>query len=181
VTTPYDVVVLLGTDHHRFERLVGWVDDWLGRQAAAPTVLVQHGWSAAPRLADGLDLVPYQELQRYMAAARAVVCHGGPATMLEVRRRGRRPIVVPRDPALREHIDDHQQLFCRRMAGLDLITLCETQPDFESALDGALRDPGTVTVTVAQAASYEREIAAAVVAAGAIVDDLAERHARHVR
>jgi UDP-N-acetylglucosamine transferase subunit ALG13 len=179
VSASPEVLVMLGTDHHRFDRLVGWIDEWLARQTgAAVSALVQHGSSAVPRIARGLDLVPHHELQSYLATAAVVVCHGGPATMLEVRRTGKKPIVVPRDPARREHVDNHQQLFSRRMSELGLVILCETQVDFEAALDTALELPDTVAVTAEEGTAYGREVARAVAAAGAIIDDLAAWHAR---
>ena len=47
------------------------------------------------------------------------------------------PIVVPRDPARDEHIDDHQQLFSRRLAASGLITVVEDEAALRAALDAA--------------------------------------------
>ena len=51
-----------------------------------------------------------------MGSAAAVVCHGGPGTILGARHRGAVPIVVPRQHRLGEHVDDHQVAFSRRLA-----------------------------------------------------------------
>lgn len=55
-------------------------------------------------------------MQQALAAADAVVSHGGPGTIMAAREAGRVPIVVPRLPGLGEHVDDHQVRFARRMA-----------------------------------------------------------------
>jgi UDP-N-acetylglucosamine transferase subunit ALG13 len=41
------VLVTVGTDHHRFDRLIGWVDRWAAAHPDAQ-VLVQHGTATAP-------------------------------------------------------------------------------------------------------------------------------------
>lgn len=169
-----DVLVILGTDHHRFDRLVGWLDDFLGQPGRESLrALVQLGGSAAPRRAEGVGIIAWTELQERMRQATAVVSHGGPATMLEVRRQGRKPIVVPRDPLLDEHIDHHQQEFSRRMGKLGLVTLCEDQAAFDAALAAVLADPAAHTVSAEENHRDRLQVAAAIDAAGRIIDGLA--------
>ncbi len=140
------LLVLVGTDHHPFHRLVTWVDEWLELQQDPPQAMVQHGTSHAPRRADGVPLTGKAELERLMASADVVVTHGGPATITEVRRHGRLPLVVPRDPRLGEHVDEHQQLFARRMDASDFVRTCETREDLHGCLSAGFADPSTVTV-----------------------------------
>lgn len=173
-----DVLVILGTDHHRFDRLVGWVDDFLelaGNEGR--TALVQHGSSAAPRRAKGVGIIAYDELQELMRCSTAVVSHGGPATMLEVRKQGRKPIVVPRDPVLSEHVDQHQQQFSRRMGAMGLVTLCEDRSAFLTALTGVLDDPAAHTVSAEENDRDRLQLTAAVDITGRIIDELGSRHA----
>jgi UDP-N-acetylglucosamine transferase subunit ALG13 len=182
VNAELDILVVLGTDHHPFDRLVGWVDDFLERPGnGSLSALIQLGSTAPPRRADGLGIVAYDELQRLMRRATVVVTHGGPATMFEVRRQGRRPVVVPRDPALGEHVDQHQQEFSRRMATLGLVTLCEEQGVFDQALSAALADPKAFAVTGEENLRDSREVAAAVARTGRIIDGLAIRRTRRRR
>lgn len=175
----WDVLVILGTDHHRFGRLVGWVDDFLelpGNESR--TALVQLGSTAAPRRAKGVGIVAYDELQALMRQATAVVTHGGPATMLEVRKQGRKPIVVPRDPLFDEHVDQHQQQFSRRMGALGLVTLCEDRSAFLTALDAVLADPSAHTVSAEENHRDRLQLAAAVDTTGRIIDGLGLQRAR---
>ncbi|TWD83271.1 UDP-N-acetylglucosamine transferase subunit ALG13 [Kribbella amoyensis] len=174
-----DVLVILGTDHHRFDRLIGWLDDYLEQPGhESLRALVQYGGSMPPRRAKGVGIIAWTELQDRMRQATAVVSHGGPATMLEVRRQGRKPIVVPRDPLLGEHIDQHQQEFSRRMGKLGLVTLCEDRSSFETALSAVLADPEGHAVSAEENRRDSLQVAAAVDAAGRIIDGLAVSHAR---
>lgn len=175
-----DILVLLGTDHHRFDRLVGWLDDYLGLPGnESLRALVQLGTTTAPpRRAEGVGIVAWSELQQLMRQATVVVSHGGPATMFEVRRQGRKPVVVPRDPALAEHIDQHQQEFSRRMGHLGLVTVCEDRQAFEAALTAVLANPEAHQVTGEENLRDSEQVAAAVDITGRIIDRLAADRAR---
>ncbi|PZS33632.1 MAG: glycosyl transferase family 28 [Pseudonocardiales bacterium] len=143
------VLVLLGTDVHPFDRLVGWVQRWLADcDGVQPRCVVQHGTSAEPTSpVTGVTFYPHDELQRMVRAADVVVCHGGPATITECRAAGRLPVVVPRDPALGEHVDGHQQRFARMFGRSGLVRLAETEDTLRAALDLAMREPAEFAVS----------------------------------
>jgi UDP-N-acetylglucosamine transferase subunit ALG13 len=133
------VLVSVGTDHHPFDRLVRWVDGWLGAQDNGEvTCLVQYGASHPPGRARGLPYLDHADLSQVMGGAHVVVCHGGPSTIAEARRNGHRPIVVPRNPRLGEHVDDHQERFSRRLADAGMVWLVTSREDLVHALDDAL-------------------------------------------
>lgn len=137
------VVVTVGTDHHRFDRLIGWVDAWAADHPDI-AVLAQHGTATAPTHAQAVVMLGYDDLVATMAAAEVVVAQGGPATIMDARSVGHRPIVVPRRASLDEVVDDHQVSFARWMAGRELIWLAEGEADLRSQLDDALDDPARV-------------------------------------
>ena len=66
--------------------------------------------------------------------------------IVEARRHGKRPLVVPRDHRLGEHVDGHQLRFARRLADEGLIVLCEQRDELTAALDAARRDPDNLTL-----------------------------------
>lgn len=160
------VVVSVGTDHHPFDRLVAWVDDWAARNPAM-AVLVQRGESAAPVHADSVPMLGYDDLVAAMAAADAVVAQGGPGAIMDARSVGHRPIVVPRRGPLGEHVDDHQVAFTRWMARRDLVWLAVDEAELHQLLDGAMADPGALRIPPDQAAP-----SASVTAFAAVVDPL---------
>jgi UDP-N-acetylglucosamine transferase subunit ALG13 len=138
------VFVTVGTDHHPFDRLVGWIDAWLeGKAREAVRCFVQRGTSSRPARAASSDFLEYEALRAAMREADAVVCHGGPGTILLAAEAGKLPIVVPRLRALGEHVDDHQLIFARRMAREGALALAEDEERFRTLLDLTLAAPET--------------------------------------
>lgn len=171
------ILAVVGTDHHRFDRLIEWLDAWLTTQDAPPPAVVQHGSSLAPRMAEGHALIAHGDLQQLMRRAAVVVSHGGPATITEIRRLGKLPIVVPRDPSRREHVDGHQQRFARRLGEMGRVVLCETEPEFTAALDAARLNPDASTLQLERDGAQD-EVSAAVNRVGRIIDGLIVRSRR---
>jgi UDP-N-acetylglucosamine transferase subunit ALG13 len=136
------VVVTVGTDHHPFDRLVRWVDTWASDATPRVKCFVQTGTSTVtPRVAEWAPYVSRDELRSLMSNAAAVACHGGPATIMDSRRAGVKPVVVPRRRALGEHVDDHQVLFARRAARAGDVDLVESEEGLRAILDVALSEP----------------------------------------
>lgn len=145
------VLVVVGTDHHAFDRLVEWVDQWaLARGLEPDEVLVQHGTARAPANVRGRQMLPYRALVSLMERADAVVIQGGPATLADARRAGRLPICVPREPALNEHVDGHQKLFARRMDAAGLMRSATTEEEFARLLDEAVSNPDLYRIPVTE-------------------------------
>ncbi|MCM0678979.1 glycosyl transferase family 28 [Micromonospora phytophila] len=164
------LLVAVGTDTHPFDRLVGWLEQWHEGTVEQVGLTLQHGHTRAPRVPGAVAFLGHDQLQAAMAGADLVVCHGGPATILEARRHGHLPIVVPRDPGRGEHVDDHQQLFARRLGAAGMVALCETREALFDTLAAGLADPSRFTVAAdPDAADAQR---AAVLRVGRIVEDL---------
>lgn len=140
------VLALVGTDHHPFHRLVDWVDAAAVRH---PDVrfLIQHGVADPPLVAEGHRFLTHARLSAEMATAAAVVCHGGPGTIMEARAAGLVPICMPRDPALGEHVDSHQLRFARLVGTAGVVRTVHHVADLQSAIDTALL-PGPRTRTI---------------------------------
>lgn len=131
--------VTVGTDHHPFDRLVRWLDSWLeaGGNGTA-RCLVQRGTSIPPSHARSSHYLAYDAMCAAMREAAALVCHGGPGTIMLAAHAGKVPIVVPRLRALGEHVDDHQLIFARRMAEEGTIALAESEDRFRALVNEAL-------------------------------------------
>jgi UDP-N-acetylglucosamine transferase subunit ALG13 len=141
------LLVTVGSDHHRFDRLISWVDAWLaGKSVADVRAVVQYGTAQPPRFGHGVAWVEHSDLKQLMGEATMIVAQGGPYSILESVDLGRMPIAVPRRRALAEAVDDHQHAFCSMMAERGQAVLVTTEHDLHEALDRALADPTAFTV-----------------------------------
>lgn len=134
------ILVLLGTDHHPFDRLVKWADAW-ALSHPDDVVTVQHGYTQAPSHADGVAFFTPDELQRQVPLADIVVTHGGPGTVTDALRGGRRPLLLPRDPRRGEHVDGHQMRFAPWAAAKEMVTLINDPRELDDAVRQELRSP----------------------------------------
>lgn len=130
------VAVFLGTDHHRFDRVVRWT----GRlqEQGAFRFHIQHGATPLPSWLSGTPLLGPTELADLLDRADAVVTHGGPGSIMDARERGHLPVVVPRDPRLGEHVDDHQQRFARFLSRTGLIVTAYDEQELAARLSLAV-------------------------------------------
>lgn len=133
------VFFTVGTDHHPFDRLVSLADGW--SRTTGVDCFVQYGTSAAPARVQGAAYLPYGAMVEAMETAAAVVCHGGPATIMLARQCGRVPIVVARDPDRGEHVDGHQMEFAAWMGDKQQVMLAESETDLAGRLTLAQEDP----------------------------------------
>ena len=133
------VFATVGTDVHPFHRMTRWIDTWLEQGGSEQaTCFMQTGTSCHPRLALHNPYLGYFEMEDMVREAAAVVCHGGPGTIMLCVSLGKRPIVIPRIADRGEHVDNHQQAFSRRIASDGAILLAETENQFRTHVDGVL-------------------------------------------
>jgi len=134
------VLVMVGTDHHPFDRLVDWADEVAVRHPDLH-VLVQYGASRAPAVAEGIAFLRHEELTALLGRAGAVLCHGGPGTIMDARDAGHVPLCVPRDPARGEHVDGHQQRFVSLVASTGVVRAITTTDQLALELGEVLQAP----------------------------------------
>src|SRR5690606_11205344 len=102
------------------------------------SVLVQYGTATPPTHAQATAMLGYDELVAEMAAADVVVAQGGPATIMDARSVGRRPIVIPRLSRFDEVVDDHQVAFTEWMSAKGLVWLASDESELNQQLDAAI-------------------------------------------
>lgn len=153
-------VVTVGTDHHPFDRLIRWVNDWLElHPEQIQTFMVQWGSASVQPVCAGEAFLEVDRLDEFLDSADVMICHGGPGSIADAWARGQVPIAVPRLRRLGEVVDDHQVDFCRKLASLGRVRLAEDPGALAGLLDEALRDrvpfslqapPADVDATVAR-------------------------------
>lgn len=168
------VLCTVGTDHHPFDRLVRWCDTFA---ASTPDVevLVQHGSSPPPRVATAEAFLAKERLSALLDTAHVVITHGGPGSISDARRLGTRPIVLPRDPALGEHVDDHQLRFTKRLARSGLVLVVSSEVELHHTLREELARPRGAGIDVA---AEEARVCASALRFGDLVERLLSQHRR---
>lgn len=111
------IFVTVGTHEQQFNRLIEEIDRLKGNGTIEDDVFIQTGFSTyEPKYCKWSKLIPYKEMQRLNREARIVITHGGPATFIAPLQIGKIPIVVPRQHAYEEHVNDHQVEFSKAVA-----------------------------------------------------------------
>lgn len=138
-----EVAVLVGTDHHPFDRLI----DWCLCLAAEG----QHAWfiqygtshwpTQVPAGVRGSAMLESRTLNQVIARCSAVITHGGPGLMMDASWGGHTPLVVARNPDLGEHVDHHQERFVNRIASSGRIHAIGSLEELRGAVAGALATP----------------------------------------
>lgn len=111
------------------------------KQTQTTKILVQYGTSPQPHYAQGQENYTHAEMEQLAKKLDAIVLPAGPSLMMEWVRRGYKPIIVPRDPGLDEHIDEHQLKFASGMQTTGLITLCHSYTELCTALQTIRKHP----------------------------------------
>jgi UDP-N-acetylglucosamine--N-acetylmuramyl-(pentapeptide) pyrophosphoryl-undecaprenol N-acetylglucosamine transferase len=107
------IFVTVGTHHQPFERLLSALSA-LNRGE----LVVQYGpGEPPPGVARAKPYMPFDEVQRNLREADAVITHAGVGSILCATREGHTPLVVPRRHDLGEHVDDHQAELTRALEG----------------------------------------------------------------
>jgi UDP-N-acetylglucosamine transferase subunit ALG13 len=168
------IVVTVGTDHHPFDRLISWINDWLSRHPEqAADFFVQAGPASVQPACPGSQFLDVSQLDALLDSAEVIICHGGPGCIADAWAQGQLPIVVPRIPKLGEIVDVHQVDFCRKLAELGRIRLAQTPTEFASLLDEATRDH-----TRFRSSAPVADVDAAVARFGELVEELVSRSRR---
>jgi len=133
------IFVTVGTHEDSFDRLVKEVDSLKCQNSFPDEVFIQLGYSMyRPSHCQFENLIGYQLMDEYIRMARVVITHGGPSSIMHALRYGKTPIVVPRQKQFKEHVDDHQVLFCEKFQNtgsiipvFDIGTLGEKIKDYD--------------------------------------------------
>lgn len=119
------IYATLGTHEQPMERLRLALEELPARFPDLAPFIIQHGYTPPPAGWRSLRMVSPEENRTSMHEADIVVTHGGPASIAEAREAGSIPIVVPRQSAFGEHVDDHQVAYARRLAAASEVLLVE--------------------------------------------------------
>ncbi len=117
------IFVTVGTHEQPMNRLFQALEAALESSEIQDEVFVQSGYTNFQfKHCKAKPFLAYEEMEKAFKDASVVICHGGPATIMQARLYGKKPIVVPRQKQYGEHINDHQVAFCTRLEKQKLIS-----------------------------------------------------------
>lgn len=110
------IFVTVGTHEQPFNRLVKEIDCLKKDGIIYDDVFIQVGYSSyIPEYCDSAKLISYDDMIKKSNEARIIITHGGPGSIMLPLSMGKIPIVVPRQEQFKEHVDDHQVYFSKRL------------------------------------------------------------------
>ncbi|WP_346621275.1 glycosyltransferase [Blastococcus montanus] len=139
--------VTVGSHDVPFDRLLEWVDDAADRGLLPEPITVQQGVSTrVPRHGRATPFVSPGEFVAAVRDARVVVTHAGAGAIATALRAGRTPLVMAREAARGEHVDDHQKQLVTRLDQMGLVVLVDgplTPEQRDRACRPATLDPAS--------------------------------------
>lgn len=110
------IFVTVGTHEQPFNRLLKCVDDLKKEGKIQEEVIIQTGFSTyEPNYCQWSKFISYEDMIKNVQSASVVITHGGPASFIMPLQYGKVPIVVPRQFAYGEHVNDHQVEFTKNV------------------------------------------------------------------
>ena len=110
------IFVTVGTHEQPFDRLIKCIDQMVADGKIKEEVIIQKGYTDyEPQNCKSYKLIGYDDMKKYIAEARIVITHGGPASFVAPLSIGKIPVVVPRQYKYNEHVNDHQLEFAREV------------------------------------------------------------------
>ena len=111
------IFVTVGTHEQPFDRLLKYIDEAKEKNIIDDDVIIQSGFSTyKPKYCKWDKFYPYEEIDDFIERARIIITHGGPSSFIAVIKKGKIPIVVPREKRFGEHVNDHQVEFVGTVA-----------------------------------------------------------------
>ena len=104
------ILVLLGTQHNEFTRLLQEIDECIKSKKIDEEVIVQAGFtkyeSKKMRI---FDMIPKLDLDEFVERADLVITHGGVGSIIMALNKNKKVIAVPRLHEYGEHVNDRQR------------------------------------------------------------------------
>ena len=104
------ILVLLGTQHNEFKRLLSEIEDCIENGFINTDVVVQAGFTKYK--SDKMkifDMISKEVLDNLVEEADLVITHGGVGSITMALKKHKKVIAVPRLHEFNEHVNDHQR------------------------------------------------------------------------
>lgn len=104
------ILVLLGTQHNEFVRLIQEVENDINNGIIKEKVIVQAGFTKYKSdKMEIFDMISKEELDKYISEANLIITHGGVGSIIMALEKNKKVIAVPRLHEFGEHVNNHQR------------------------------------------------------------------------
>ncbi len=104
------ILVLLGTQHNEFKRLLEKIEEAIDNGFIKERVVVQAGYTKYKTdKMKVFDMISKEVLNNLVDEANIVITHGGIGSIIMALKKHKKVIAVPRLHEFNEHVNDHQR------------------------------------------------------------------------
>lgn len=129
------ILVLLGTQHNGFERLLNAIQSNIDKGVINEEVKVQAGFTKfESKDMEIFNLIDKSKLLELQDQADLIITHGGVGSIVSSLKKGKKVIVVPRLKKYGEHVNNHQIQIARRFAQEGYVKYVLNMKHLEKAL-----------------------------------------------
>ncbi|MBC5995838.1 glycosyl transferase family 28 [Romboutsia ilealis] len=129
------IFITVGTHEQGLDRLLITIDKLIEKQVINEVVFAQIGYSDyKPKYYNYKDLIEYDEMDKMIQNSNIVITHGGPGCIFQAIQHGKIPLVFPRNPKFKEHVDNHQILFTKRLEKQSKVIGIYEEKDLENII-----------------------------------------------
>lgn len=129
------ILVLTGTQHIPFDRLVNGVIDYARVESGEKIVIQLGGFSRRYPVPDNVEVFDFRsqdEINELIVQSRLVITHGGTGSIIAPLYLKKKVIVMPRLSIFGEHNDDHQLDIAKRFEEEELILLWDSNENLKN-------------------------------------------------
>lgn len=127
------IFVAVGTQKFQFNRLLEEIDTLVKKGVITESVIVQNGHSAFHSShCDTVDFMSNEEFQKTISDCRILITHAGIGTIIKGLEKQKKIIVVPRQKAFHEHVDEHQNEIAQKFEAMGYVRVCRNMEELEA-------------------------------------------------
>lgn len=131
------ILVLLGTQHNEFTRLLQKIEDCIDNGFINEKVIVQSGFTKYKTdKMEIFDMISKETLDNLIDEANLIITHGGVGSIIIALKKHKKVVAVPRLHKFNEHVNDHQRQIINVFNQKKYLLGIQNVEDLPEALNG---------------------------------------------
>lgn len=129
------ILVLLGTQHNEFKRLLKKIEECIDKKIITENVIVQAGFTKyESNKMKIFDIKSDEELEKLINSADLIITHGGVGSITKSLKKKKKVIAVPRLHEFGEHVNNHQKDIVNEFSKREFLIGIQDISELEKAL-----------------------------------------------